>query len=1400
MTRKVSLLALVLAAAGLLAPPRAGADAGVPGLRVLAQDSRGVTVEYRLPSFSQALETTEGGEFTRLEVSGLGALSAPGRPELPAGGAWVALPAVGGYTVRVLEQETETIEGVDVVPVFRPDFVPDSDLGQRPVRVFEYDRATYESAGVYPASVAAIEGEAWLRFQRVGLLRFYPVRAEPQARRVTVARRLVVRVEFDAAAGGLGALESAGLRPAPGRERGFEGIYRGAILNYEQGRAWRARRAASRFSVERAPGTGPAGAVQGTGNPEWKARVDTTGAWRVDFTQLANLGFPSGIATSALAAFVRDTTAGLAPVPWTATEIAIDVEDADTDGFFGPGDFLILPVRNWAERSLPTLAERRHGNAQVIWISYWTGTTGRRVRPEAGWLNALAPAVPTSFPSYRRYERNFFYLQYPDRNRFPNQDQVYWTSGFSDLTPIDTLRADLLDLDPAGADLRIRAEWTGNENVLHTVNAWWGSSGGETVLWTGRTFNGKNAFVDSTTIPPSAASQGVNRFRISGSGHPSGSGAPFNWFEVTYPRLYRARNNRLDCNTAGLADTVELAIENFSGATAPEVFAYDVSNWSDVARLSVAPAQVEDLGGGAWRVRLQVLAPGGALRSYSVATSLRTLPSSALTAETPSSLYLTTPGAADFVIVAHDPLAAECQALVNHRQSRGIPTLLVRAQDVYDEFNGGRKSHFAIRRFLRYALENWDTRFFLLVGDGSEDARGELGSSAPEFLPTPVIQGPIPVSAGFEAVPSDNWYVFQLGPAGGSFDDLLPDAVIGRWSAASAAEVQGLVQKMLAYETTGLDEPWRSRAILSADDNFSDQTTFGGGGGSIEYCLRNSEAVFRSINLRCRDLIQLDAGFRDFDTRPHLLTDTLAHLPRFPGQACTTVRDKNSTIIYVRDFTAPRLFTLLSQGTAFYNFQGHGNATVMTHEEIYRSLQSFQDLDVISNTGKPWYFSGFACHLNAFANVNEGRGFGDALAERMVLAPGKGAIASFASTAFELLPSPNISNHYNVHLYRAFFEDPPYDEFAGQSGARVLLGEATALGTTRMVANNFGLEQRASQTYCFLGDPTTAMSFGAPRLYADAPDAGALRSGVPYYPTNSADTVAVEVEVVDESYLADLTLTLEGEVPGGAVPDTDFVVTPTFPDTGSGKRYLILYQATPPPASHDVVFTARDRFGLTGEFRLRFELDAALTLNGQWTRDGEAGVSGAEYQWRVRSPARLFASDFGLLVNGTPEMFSASPAPGDTTGRLWDLRFAPVLDRPTNTLQMDVALARGGVSRTLQLQQVGDLARLDNVYPFPSPFDEFTTFNFDLTTGSFTDVLLRVFSVAGRLVYERVARAEPPGYKQWVWDGRDASGHKVGNGVYIFRVAVVNQAGEQTFVEGRVAKAPPKKAVVSPTP
>ena len=66
---------------------------------------------------------------------------------------------------------------------------------------------------------------------------------------------------------------------------------------------------------------------------------------------------------------------------------------------------------------------------------------------------------------------------------------------------------------------------------------------------------------------------------------------------------------------------------------------------------------------------------------------------------------------------------------------------------------------------------------------------------------------------------------------------------------------------------------------------------------------------------------------------------------------------------------------------------------------------------------------------------------------------------------------------------------------------------------------------------------------------------------------------------------------------------------------------------------------------------------------------------------------------------------------------------------------------------------------------YPNPFNPATTINFDLTETM--DVVLIIYDQLGREVVGLVNRRFEAGHHQVVWDGYDASGGKVSNGIYI---------------------------------
>lgn len=135
----------------------------------------------------------------------------------------------------------------------------------------------------------------------------------------------------------------------------------------------------------------------------------------------------------------------------------------------------------------------------------------------------------------------------------------------------------------------------------------------------------------------------------------------------------------------------------------------------------------------------------------------------------------------------------------------------------------------------------------------------------------------------------------------------------------------------------------------------------------------------------------------------------------------------------------------------------------------------------------------------------------------------------------------------------------------------------------------------------------------------------------------------------------------------------------------------------------------------------------------------------------------------------------------------------PTLSKGPHTLNLQVLDASGNPADTMNYElrfNVETATRLLNVFNFPNPFSTETAFTFHLTGATQPDeVSIRVYTVAGRLIYERklVPGEMNIGFNRIVWDGRDQNGDPVANGVYFYKVTAV-QGGERVEVVEKMAR------------
>ncbi len=245
---------------------------------------------------------------------------------------------------------------------------------------------------------------------------------------------------------------------------------------------------------------------------------------------------------------------------------------------------------------------------------------------------------------------------------------------------------------------------------------------------------------------------------------------------ITYWRTYTADDDALEFKANG---GEWLSIGGFS---TPDIQVIDITD--PLRMLNVRGKVNQD--GSDYAVTIKV--PYGGARTLLAFTEEKIKQPAGITANIASSWHELGQGA-DVVIIGHSDLLENVRPLMELREQQGMSVVLVDVEDLYDEFNFGAKSPWAIKDFLARAFQYWtpQPRYLILVGDTSYDPRNYLGYGEFDLMPTKFVDTEKLKTA------SDDWFVdFD--------DDELPEMAVGRLPAASAAEATAVVSKILDYE------------------------------------------------------------------------------------------------------------------------------------------------------------------------------------------------------------------------------------------------------------------------------------------------------------------------------------------------------------------------------------------------------------------------------------------------------------------------------------------------------------------------------------------------------------------------------------------------------------------------
>lgn len=158
---------------------------------------------------------------------------------------------------------------------------------------------------------------------------------------------------------------------------------------------------------------------------------------------------------------------------------------------------------------------------------------------------------------------------------------------------------------------------------------------------------------------------------------------------------------------------------------------------------------------------------------------------------------------AELVILTHRRFLSAAQSLASKRTSEGTEAVVVDVEDVYDEFNFGVRSPYAIRAFLQ-ASRTWKKApgHVLLVGDASVDPRGYLEMGFLDFVPTKLIATTEITTA------SDGWFAELTGSG-------VEEVAIGRLPVQTPEQAAIVVGKLTSRGTPS--GTWSQKAVMIAD-------------------------------------------------------------------------------------------------------------------------------------------------------------------------------------------------------------------------------------------------------------------------------------------------------------------------------------------------------------------------------------------------------------------------------------------------------------------------------------------------------------------------------------------------------------------------------------------------------
>ena len=741
---------------------------------------------------------------------------------------------------------------------------------------------------------------------------------------------------------------------------------------------------------------------------------------------------------------------------------------------------------------------------------------------------------------------------------------------------------------------------------------------------------------------------------------------------------------------------------------------------------------------------------------------------------------------ADYLIVTHPDFLGQATRLADLHRQNGTTTHVVTTNQIYNEFSSGSPDATAIRMFAKMfydrAIANLGTapKHLLLFGDGTYDPKNRVANNNNYVLTYQALNSENYISCYV----SDDYFGLLNDNESFTSADLL-DIGIGRLLISDLTQAKQQVDKIEHYMKNG-------------------SSLFNSNTGSC--CLNtNNNLTYGDWRLKYVQIAddEEEGYFINFDTEPQYNSVKNNHfemncdklyMDAYPQQ--TTAGGQRFPDVY------NAITDRVQRGALIVNYVGHGGEVGLAEERVVTIPQ----INSWTNINALHLFVSATCEFTKYDDPNR-----VSAGEWVSLNPSGGAIALMTTTRSVYF---GVNSTTGQAFYNHVFD-------------RNTDGSPLTFGEIMMKTKNDVGQNENKRSFTLIGDP--ALKIALPQLKVVTDSINGKNPFILIDTLNALSTVRIKGHIEDNS--GNLLSTYNGQL----IPSIfDKVKTqktlgqdPESPEIEYNQQRNVVYKGKNSITNGYFDFTfvvpkdialnmgrgkisyyafndASDAFGFDTNFRigginangindiegpqLNLYINDENFISGSITDESPVMILKAFDENGINTVGNGIGHDLVAILDGNssePILLNDYYSAALDSYQSGEIRYQFTnLEQGKHTLEVKVwdVNNNSSVVKTEFIVQNKANTMLEHVYNYPNPFTTRTSFQFEHNQScSNLDVQIQIFTISGKLVKSINKAVNTIGFRTEgiEWDGKDDFGDALAKGVYVYRLSVKNNTGEQ---------------------